>query len=160
MIKHKQIIKFDKFIANNLNLTEEITERNDLIKLIKDFDLIVVGSDQVWNYDITKNYLEDYLLTGINCNKISYAASIGKNEINNEVRTLFERSLKDFDCISLREKSSKDCLNEIYNNDYKICVDPVFLLNKGWWENFARRSNYQNYKSEFILIYMLEYNSI
>lgn len=63
MIKHKQIIKFDKFIANNLNLTKEITERNDLIKLIKDFDLIVVESDQVWNYDITKNYLEDYLLT-------------------------------------------------------------------------------------------------
>ena len=85
-----------------------------------------MGSDQVWNYDITKNYLEDYLLTGINCNKISYAASIGKNEINNEVRILFERSLKDFDCISLREKSSKDCLKEIYNNDYKICVDPVF----------------------------------
>lgn len=159
LIKHRQITKFDEFIAKNLNLTEEITKISDLDRLIQSFDLIVVGSDQVWNYDITKNYLEAYLLNGINCNKISYAASLGKKEINNEARILFEEALKDFDFISLREESSIECLKRIYDTDYKVCVDPIFLLNKDSWVNFARESNYSIYKKEYILIYMLEYNS-
>lgn len=158
-IKYKQNKKFKEFIDKTMILTEEARNRDELLKIINKFDLIVIGSDQVWNYDITKDFLKDYLLYNINCNKISYAASLGKNMIKNEVRELFKKSLKDFDFISVREEASIDYLNEICKRkDYKLCIDPVFLLNKEEWETITEKSDYKLPNKEYILVYMLEYN--
>ena len=156
-IKYKQNKKFKEFINKNMILTEEAKNRDDLLKIINKLDLVVVGSDQVWNYDITKGYLKNYLLSDINCSKISYAASLGKNDIRSEFVELFKKSLKDFDFISLREEASIEYLNEICKRgDYKLCIDPVFLLNKEDWETIARKSDYKLPNKEYILIYMLE----
>lgn len=158
-IKYKQIQKFKEFINTSMLLTNKAKNREELTRIINALDVVVVGSDQVWNYDITKDYLRDYLLNGINCNKISYAASIGKNHIKPDLVNLFRESLEDFDFISLREKNAINYLSEIYRGkDYKLCVDPVFLLNKEEWETIANKSEYKLPAKEYILVYMLENN--
>jgi len=157
--KRNQYDKFNKFINKEMILTKKIKNREELKKIIDKIDLVIVGSDQVWNYDITKGYLQDYLLTNIDCNKISYAASLGKNEIKNEIKYIFEKSLKNFDFISVREENSIKFLKSIYNReDYVNCIDPVFLLNKDEWVELSSKSKYKIKDSEYILIYMLEYN--
>lgn len=157
--KRKQYYKFYNFIDQEMVSTKKIKNRKELKDTINKFDIVIVGSDQVWNYDITKGYLQDYLLTDIDCNKISYAASLGKNEIKKEVKGLFEKSLKEFDFISLREENSIDYLKSIYNRkDYVSCIDPVFLLDKNEWIKLGNRSEYKVESDEYILIYMLEYN--
>jgi polysaccharide pyruvyl transferase WcaK-like protein len=157
--KRKQYDKFYKFISQYMVLTKKIKNREELKHTIDKFDIVIVGSDQVWNYDITKEYLQDYLLTDIDCNKISYAASLGKNEIKYEVKPLFEKSLRDFDFVSVREESSIDYLKSIcYREDYISCIDPVFLLSKDEWIKLSNESQYQIKDEEYILIYMLEYN--
>jgi len=123
--------------------------------------LIIVGSDQVWNSNITKQYLKDYLLEGIKCRKIAYAASLGSNDINEETKYLFKKLLSEFDFISLREEDSVSYLKSICgdNNNYFTCIDPVFLLNKNQWLDFTTKSKYDLQDNDYILIYMLEYNS-
>ncbi|MBO8139971.1 MAG: polysaccharide pyruvyl transferase family protein [Thermosipho sp. (in: Bacteria)] len=158
-LNYKQHKKFKHFISNELSLTKKAKNRKELQEIINGLDLVIVGSDQVWNYDITKEYIRDYLLTDIKCNKISYAASLGKNHIKNELIYLFEKSLNDFDFVSLREKASINYLKQICKrDDFKLCVDPVFLLNKAEWKQLAEKSNYKLPRNNFILIYMLEYN--
>jgi len=98
--------KFREFIFNNMVLTEELNDSQQLAQKAKDFDLVIVGSDQVWNYEITKDYLKDYLLLGVGCNKASYAASLGRNEISAEVLELFKRALSEFNFVSVREMES------------------------------------------------------
>jgi len=160
LIKKEQKRKFKEFINNNIVLSELIGDRESLIKLVQKFDLIIVGSDQVWNYDITKGYLKDYLLSDIACNKISYAASIGKKEITRGTERLFQDALKDFDFVSVREESTIEILNKICKrDDYKLVVDPIFLLNRNEWESLAKMSTYKLPNRDYVLVYMLEYDA-
>ncbi len=160
LIKHKQYKKFKEFIDKDITLTEKAKNSAELLKIINKLDLVAVGSDQVWNYDITKDHLKDYLLSNINCNKISYAASLGKNEIKSEVVGLFKKSLKNFDFVSLREEASISYLNKICKRkNYKLCIDPVFLFKKEEWEIIAEKSYCKLPNKEYILVYMLEYNA-
>ncbi|OOC44205.1 polysaccharide pyruvyl transferase family protein [Thermosipho sp. 1074] len=158
-IKFEQYKKFEKFINENMLLTEKAKNRNELSKIINKFDLVIVGSDQVWNYDITKEYIGDYLLYNINCNKISYAASLGKNEIKRELVDLFCKSLEKFDFVSLREKTSIDYVNKICKGKkYNLCIDPVFLISSNEWKKISENSNYKIPRKGYVLVYMLEYN--
>lgn len=95
-------------------------------------DAFIVGSDQVWNFDITKRldpYLYFFDFVPHNAKKISYAASIGSNtwkwaEEKSKVRGLLEQ----FDSISVREDSAKSILNSEFEIQSDIVCDPTFLL--------------------------------
>ncbi|SHH27138.1 polysaccharide pyruvyl transferase family protein [Thermosipho atlanticus] len=159
-IKFEQYKKFEKFIHENLILTEKAKDRDELSKIINKFDLVIVGSDQVWNYDITKDYIKDYLLYNFRCNKMSYAASLGKDEVKKELLDLFCKSLSDFDFVSLREKSSIDYVSKICKGKkYNLCIDPVFLISSNEWKKISENSNYNIPRKGYVLVYMLEHNS-
>lgn len=96
-------------------------------------DLFIVGSDQVWNPDLTKGFgtkafFFDFIDDSIK--RISYAASFGKSvwdetKDDNTIRGL----LKKFNAISLREQDAIDICKETFGIDTaKVVLDPVFLL--------------------------------
>jgi len=157
-IKSEQHRKFDKFKIENLKLTEFIEDKKEFEKQLEDFDLIIVGSDQVWNHDITKNNSDEYLLSNINVEKISYAASFGSDSIRDEFIQYYKENLKNFHSISLREKISQKTQNALGLENYNLSLDPVFLLDKKEWIRLAEKSEYKLPKNQFILIYMLEKN--
>lgn len=159
--KKDLILKFRGFINNNFKLTKELKNTFELIKELYNFDIVIVGSDQVWNYYIVGEYLNDYLLNFDipNLMKISYAASLGKNEIPEEVINLFKNAIPKFDVISLREEKSKELLSNICKkDDIYVVLDPVFLLSKNEWLEVADQSKFEIKHKDYILIYMLEYN--
>lgn len=71
---------FNRFLANNTSLTSRYDCYHDLCSASwKDSDVFIVGSDQVWNFDITHNDPTFCLkFTPEDAKCISYAASIGK----------------------------------------------------------------------------------
>lgn len=155
-LKKSQHDKFERFLLNNFNMSKSFNSSEELKNIVKTFDLVIVGSDQVWNKDITKNYLKNYLLYSIDCKKISYAASIGSKTIPSEELDLFKKSLKDFLKISVREKHTAEQLCDIVKNKkIENVLDPVFLLSKDEWFNLLE---IKKTKRKFILIYMLENN--
>lgn len=102
--------KFREFAFDHMHFSEIVTA-DSRIEILDSFDAVVVGSDQVWNYDLTGAdnlyFLPD---TRADLNKIAYAASFGRANIaNNEIPDL-KRYLPDFRALSIREQTGAAAL--------------------------------------------------
>ena len=95
-------------------------------------DAYIVGSDQVWNPDITKEKTLIYFLNfgSPSVLRISYASSFGSNQwkgtvdLTNEIKKLLEG----FNAISCREKSGVSILKSVWGIDAKRVLDPTLLI--------------------------------
>lgn len=145
-------INFKRFKKKYIFSTNSINNYAKFNKCLQKFDNVVVGSDQVWAYDLIKKYENIFFLdTSAEINKYSYAASFGKNDnfLNNKLKTL--KYLESFKGISLREKSSYDLLKkegiDCINN-----IDPTLLLSS---EDYVNTFNLKLTSEKYILVYML-----
>lgn len=140
----KRITEYEKFQKENLNLTQRVN-KEELKKL--DFDAYVLGSDQIWNSGITVGFEDAYFGEFANKNKakiISYAASLGQNEIENNEE--FKRLLKNLNVISLREKASVDFVKQYTDKAVIDVLDPTLLISKEEWEKrFDLKINEKKY---------------
>lgn len=149
MIRIKQFNKFNHFQKNSLKLRKKISSVND--STISKLDSIVVGSDQVWNYDIVPD-LNEYLLSKCtSCNKVAYSASLGKKDISDKAMKMFSEQLLKFSGISVREKNNSVYLSNKLGINVKHTVDPVFLLSKEQWQNLSEKATIDKINKEYIL---------
>lgn len=110
-------------------------------------DCYIVGSDQIWNdlgqlklenFTNGKHWLDLYFLkflpTQSKARKISYAASLGKKDLENDfVKWYFKEALAKFDAISVREACNETTLSELGLKS--LCVpDPSQILSKKDYE--------------------------
>lgn len=97
-------------------------------------DAIIVGSDQVWNIDLTKGF-DDYYWMNISYGgiKIAYAASMNSDSINLSYMNEIERLLKNFDFISVRESSLQKELLNLSLKGVELVVDPTLLISPEYW---------------------------
>ena len=101
----------------------------------------IVGSDQIWNPDITCGLRRAYFGAFKNRNKkkvIAYAASIGSASLPEEYNKEFSELIKYVDSISVREESSIPYIKRFYAKDVLAVPDPVFLLKKKSWEKIEK----------------------
>lgn len=116
------------------------------------YDAIVVGSDQVWNLNIT-GFDTNFFLPNrtITADKYSYAASLGVLDI-----TLWEKEyslsscLKQFKKVTVRESSGVVALEQI-GVDAKEILDPILVADINLWERFKSRA----IRKPYILIYQV-----
>lgn len=99
------------------------------------YDIFIVGSDQVWNFDMSR---PEYLLTFVDDDKqkISYAASVANYRVKKQYENLFRENLNRFNSISVREGLSVNLIKRLCNDgkNVKLVCDPTFLLSKTEWE--------------------------
>ncbi|MGG5317324.1 polysaccharide pyruvyl transferase family protein [Enterococcus sp. AZ072] len=151
----KQFKKFDNFLEKNDLCTDKI-DRDKLSNLNNIFDVFIVGSDQIWNPKILTDSAPYYLdFVTSDRRKIAYAASFGVNKLSPENFEKSKENLKQFDWISIREKSGVDIVNNVDINA-ELISDPVFLLDKDDWELLE---NPVDIPKHFIFYYALEYNA-
>lgn len=139
---------FDRFISKHITTIKPSKELDS-----KD-NIFIVGSDQVWNRDITNKQLDDvYCLRTIGkAKKASYAASVGNKDF--EAHKQLAMVIKSFDKIGVREEYSKKLLEQAGASNIHVNVDPVFLLNREEYDKIAvKRLN-----CEYVLVYTLETN--
>ncbi len=112
----------------------------------KDWDVLVVGSDQVWRPDYITGNVEHFFLKFAekwNVKRVAYAASLGvdiwlfKPSQDNSIRRL----IKKFDAVSVREESAIHLCKEHWDIDAKLVLDPTFLLKKMDYESLVIKSN-------------------
>ena len=98
-------------------------------------DLLVVGSDQVWNPGILGD-AQAYLLKGVpKIPAISYAASFGVKSLPREWEDSYREGLARFKSISVREKEGCAIVSALGFFATHV-VDPVFLADPRIWERF------------------------
>ena len=148
--------KFDMFLSENLQFTEECAILSDFEKLNNQYDAFICGSDQIWAPSVfDPHYFLDFVR---NPNKmIAYAPSVGlplieDSNIKNRIRELTQR----FVHISTREASGSAIISELIDRDVPNVLDPTFLLKREDWEKHI--DNTASCENPYLLVYMLGKN--
>ena len=151
MLKRNRSYK--NFISKNINLTKLMTYKEIKQLNLNSNTILISGSDQVWNTDLTNGFDDIYFLNfGNNAKKISYAASIGKTDIDSKYIEKIKNALSNFIYISVREKTGQKVLKNLTDLNVDVVLDPTFLLTKIEWQKYI--SSKQRYNYEYILVYM------
>lgn len=98
---------------------------------IPEADVYIVGSDQVWNQNITGQYLLHYFLdfAPVFAKKISFASSFGSDEFiaSPDLKCKSIDLLRNFNSISVREESGVTICKS-FGIDAVEVLDPTLLL--------------------------------
>lgn len=145
----------DKF----LHISRSYNRPEDRLTVQKAYNLIVTGSDQIWNIGITDGK-DDWYCFKKNvdmCTIVAYGASVGNQKaFSNEIKC-FKAELENYDMISTREKETKDYLDEILNKEVFCVLDPTLLVTRTEWDNLVSNSEMKiDYK--YIIYYDVSKN--
>ncbi len=111
------------------------------VKKIPDCDYTIVGSDQVWNPQITKdNSLAYFLNFASDSKKVSLASSFGKTmwEEDSEYTAKVKDLLSKFDAVSVRETSGVTICKEVFGVDAECIIDPTLA-----WGDYSKFIRYK-----------------
>lgn len=138
-------ISWSKCVVNKQLVSKEIE---------KEYDAIIIGSDQIWNPYFPFSSDADYI-PELNIKKIAYAASFGVDKIEEEsLRDHIIQLLNGIEKISMREYSGVELIGELTGRKAEIVIDPTLLINKEIWLNIMKRPGFALPK-EYLLKYML-----
>lgn len=129
-LKSQKEQSFSHFI-NTVPQLDKRYNYDDLHETVDMFDIFLTGSDQVWN-GINRGYLLDFV--GDNKKKISYAASVSRNELSDGEKGKIADSLQSFTSISVREESDVGLIQPLTRLDVQSVVDPTMLLTCDEWD--------------------------
>ena len=151
---------FAKFAAFNSKVKYSKTYRSveALYKSHHNYDVIISGSDQIWNPNM-QFINEPYFLTFANesCKRISYASSFGIESISDNVKSNYRKWLSKYSYISTREESGSRIVGDLLGKKSKVVLDPVFLLKADEWrEEMSPLKDITPKK--YIFLYMLHYD--
>lgn len=127
----KQKQAFESFRELDLGVTTPgLASMDEVRNVVKDFDLLVCGSDQIWSPSVQHGLDPVYFLNfgDTRARKISYAASFG-NATEGALRAADAGALlTGLDALSVREKSGLALVRNLTGRDAVRVADPTCLL--------------------------------
>lgn len=142
---NKKYINFSKLSINNFTKSKDIL----------DYDVLICGSDQIWNSSFRENDRANFGYFYPQQFVISYAASFGTEKVDSTKKRKYKKYLKHLKYISVREDSGKKIVKELTNNDdVEVLVDPTMLLTSNEWDKIAKKPK-QLKEEKYILCYFL-----
>lgn len=142
--------KFSRFAKNRMHLSAAYPQSSPL----QGMDMVVLGSDQIWNSEITRGLDPAYFGNLVWKDRpyvISYAASLGKAKLNDQECTQFKTLLTGIDAISVRESEAKDLLQSLTEKEISVVIDPTLLAGVDCFASLVKPVPY----SRYLLIYSL-----
>ena len=145
--------KFYNFINTKLNLSE-ISYRKPFEEQL-DYDCYIIGSDQVWNIDLTNGIDPIYwgnFKVGKGAKIMTYAASMSNYNLSNDKKRTIKLLLNNFSAIGVRELELKNYLDEEFNVLSDVVVDPTLLVDENVLNKIASEPKIGE---RYVLIYSL-----
>ena len=137
-----------------------IPDLSDLPDLNNHFDTFLVGSDQVWNYELTCSDGKFFFLDFVTSDKrkIAYASSLGSrfNAPNGVEKNIIGYLLNRFDKISVRENYAVDELRKNVGINSEMVLDPVFMCDKSVYENLINEVSEHLPNEDYIFAYIMD----
>lgn len=151
--KKKRDKEFLDFMYRNMVCTEVVKTIEQRDKKIKDYEVVLSGSDQTWN---PVNFGEKYFTCEFVPDEIklvSYASSFGREKIpNGQVRGT-RWYLGRFSKISLRETSGREIVKKLTGKMQPVVLDPTLLLKADEWYKYV--ANNKQIDKNYIFTYFL-----
>lgn len=144
---------------------EQIIPHSDLVSkgefptIARNYDVLIVGSDQVWNPAWWNDILLLRDVDGSITKKVSYAASMGCSSLNPADASELKSALKDFSAISMREPSGAHLVEKVTNRACKatVTLDPTLLLSRNeWLEAIPKQDSYRVPNKPFAFLYLVD----
>lgn len=136
-IRYKE---FERFINTRLKLTtKKYFSQSDLQNISNKYDILICGSDQIWNTNCLDFDYSYYLPFAKNVKKISYAPSLGPGAPfkSNEAKERIKEYLKDFYAISVRENEGTRVIQKLTDKKVYTVLDPTLLLEAKDWDHIC-----------------------
>lgn len=150
--KRKRNESFKEFRNQYLHLSQSYTPK-DIENADTNYDAIIVGSDQVWNLDLTKDD-QTYLLNFVQkAKRFSYAASFGKDSLQEALKPVYEKELSQYKYITVRESSGISIVEELCSVNTTLVPDPTLLLSSNEWDKIASLKECP--KEKYICVYKI-----
>lgn len=103
---------FKHFLSEAISQSRLYTSSDEIKKDALSYSTIVAGSDQIWAPNVFNPvYMIDFV-DGKKVNKVSYAASIGLNEIPEKYVGQYSSLLGDFTSLAVREEEGARLLKD------------------------------------------------
>ena len=149
--------RFEKFSRDHLRISDRRYGRFDeLAGGTLPYDLILSGSDQIWNPKIFPDGRFDPVFFGTFSQKrrIAYAPSFGVPTIPEGMQAELKGYLDGFSHLSARETQGSAIIRDIAGKDAPVVLDPTLLLTADQWDSMADHpANYP--KGGYILCYCI-----
>ena len=143
---YRLIRTFEKS-ANLLPLSGNriVTDDSELFRksVYGKYDIIVCGSDEIWNTGNYRGFPNPYWLIGdYGCRKVSYAASSRVNFDAVPYRNQVLDALESFEYIGVRDNTTYNNISKLHPDNVQLNCDPTFLYPlKGDRDNGKRLLN-------------------
>lgn len=155
-IKTKRRYKYFKtFNKENIKFRKNYITGNNALKIGKQYQYFIVGSDQVWNPKFKRLTDIDLLNFMASDKKISLSASFAIKSVPENKKEFLKNNLTKFKAISVREYSGKEIIENIVNRkDVEVLVDPTMMLTSEEWDRIIKKPK-QLKIDKYILSYFL-----
>lgn len=149
--------QYNRFFKEKVNLTRPYYSYNELVNDCPVADIYMTGSDQVWNSFHNGGIEYAFFLDFVpeHAKRISYAASFGKEQLDEWEISETTRLLKKYQAISVRESSALTILKNLGITNGVHVLDPTLLLSKEEWLKRIPKNKEQD---KYLLIYSVEPN--
>jgi len=147
-IKRSKCILNEYFAFNKIQSTVPVTEE------LKDLDMIVYGSDTIWNFEdqYFKDNWKKYWGVGVDNKKITYAASVGTTDEKEFVGNFdLEKCINEFSAVSVRDEHTYKIASKMLDGEKEpvLVTDPTMLVDVSEYEAVEKPCTEKN----FILMY-------
>ena len=132
--------RFERFSKDHLRISGHRFESLEELRSAElPYDLILSGSDQIWNPKIFPDGRFDPVFFGAfsTRRKIAYAPSFGVPHIPEGMEEELRSYLEQFSHISVRERQGREIVKEITGKDVPVVLDPTLLLTAEQWSAMA-----------------------
>lgn len=147
--------KISSFATEHLHVSSRM-DKTGLKDFAETLDIVVTGSDQVWNDKITHCDDTYYLDFAPSTKRVSYAASIGSEEIPLSSVSRIYPILREYRAISVRETQAQHAINRQLGLDVQRVLDPTLVLCA---DDYAQLTSH-TLESKYVLVYMLFYSEM
>lgn len=147
--------RFEAFHGTHTRTSKQYRSYDELKIAELDYDVLISGSDQVWNPG-NHTSLDPYFLFFASkaAKKIAYASSFGVSQIPAGARSYYARALSKYNAIGVREDTAVELVRDLSGKEAQLVLDPTLLLTPEEWLKVATPVE-RCPDSPFLLIYEL-----
>lgn len=156
MLKKPKLVRrynsLRKYLYDNVSVSD-IVGKEDLPEFAKKYDIIIVGSDMLWNLSYTcgdYTFFLDFIKDN-SVKRVAFATSAGQKWDETE-RKEIQKYLKNFNRISVREKELAKDVGDVLGKRIECVSDPTMLVDVSGWKNEAVK--FMPKEKNYCLIYM------
>lgn len=154
----KNIFKFLRYI-HFLSFNRKIKKghfisKSNAMKIEREYDYFVCGSDQVWNPKFFKDFYIYMLGFSIQKKNIALSASIALKDLDASDINKMEPYIRNFKEISVRESNAVSMLNKYFNVSVTCLIDPTLYFGVEFRRRYEKKPTFLK-KNKYVLFYYL-----